>query len=67
MYLNKSQNINNECLLYSDVSDKRTVFNNRTGPGDKLSKKNKRTGWKSSSISIQVIYDTGVIFSDDDI
>ena len=40
--------------VYSNVSNKRTVLNNRTGQGDKLLKKNKRTGGKSSSIRVQV-------------
>ena len=38
-----------QSLHYSYVSNKRTIFNNRTGPGDKISKKNKLTGPKSSA------------------
>ena len=47
-------------FAYSNVSNKRTVFRLITVHGDKLSKNNKRTGRKSSSIGIQVSF-----FSDD--
>ena len=42
-------------ILYSNVSNKRTVFK-ITVRGDRISKKNKRTVWKNPSISVQVSF-----------
>ena len=50
--------------LYRTLMSLINIQSSITVQGDKLSKKNKHTGRKSSSISVRAGIRTGVIFSD---